>query len=170
MKPALNILFAAGLLSACAPTQAPEPQGQGDVVTEIAASDLPGPVQAAVLESMPDMTILEVLRKERGDRVYFDVEGERADGSEIELDVLFADGTAKVVEIQRDLPWSAVPEAVQSAAMTAGAAEPVRIIESTQTDGSIIYELFADGMPKDPAMEVRVRDGEVEVLAERWPH
>ena len=110
------------------------------------------------------------LRKERGDRVYFDVEGERADGSEIELDILFADGVAEVVEIQRDLAWADVPGDVRDAAFEAGAAEPVRIIESVQTDGSIIYELFADGMPSDPAMEVKSHEGQVEVLTERWPH
>mgnify|MGYP000153282304 CR=1 FL=1 len=47
----------------------------------------------------------------------------------------------------------------------------LRVIESKQAeDGSVIYELFADGQPADPAMEVRVLDGEAEVLAERWPH
>jgi hypothetical protein len=170
MKPAIHIILAAGLFSACSPSQAPEPQSQGDLVTEVAPADLPSSVQAAVSEAMPDMTVLEVLRKERGERVYFDVEGERADGSEIELDILYADGVAEVVEIQRDLPWTDVPVDVQAAATAAGAAEPVRIIESTQTDGSIIYELFADGMPKDPAMEVKAKDGQVEVLTERWPH
>ncbi len=170
MKSATHIIVAAGILSACSPTQVPEPQSQGDIVTEVAPTDLPGPVQSAVSEAMPDMTVLEVLRKERGQRIYFDVEGERADGSEIELDILYADGVAEVVEIQRDLPWIAVPADVQAAATAAGAAEPVRIIESTQTDGSIIYELFADGMPKNPAMEVQSKDGQVEVLAERWPH
>ena len=119
MKSATHIIVAAGILSACSPTQVPEPQSQGDIVTEVAPTDLPGPVQSAVSEAMPDMTVLEVLRKERGQRVYFDVEGERADGSEIELDVLYADGVAEVVEIQRDLPWTAVPADVQAAPMAA---------------------------------------------------
>ncbi len=170
MKPAIHIFVAAGLLAACSADPAPSDHGQSDIVTELAPADLPGPVQAAVSATMPDMTVMEVLRKERGDRVYFDVEGERADGSEIELDILFADGVAEVVEIQRDLPWADVPGDVRDAAFEAGAAEPVRIIESVQTDGSIIYELFAEGMPSDPAMEVKSHEGQVEVLAERWPH
>ena len=170
MKPVIYITIAAGLLAACSQEPAQTLQSQGDIVTEFAPDDLPGPVQAAVSAAMPDMTVQEVLRKERDERVYFDVEGERADGSEIELDILYADGVAEVVEIQRDLAWPDVPATVREAAQSAGASEPVRIIESVQTDGSIIYELFAEGQPSNPAMEVKTSDGQVEVLAERWPH
>lgn len=170
MKPVIYITIAAGLLAACSQEPAQTLQSQGDIVTEVAPDDLPGPVQAAVSAAMPDMTVQEVLRKERDERVYFDVEGERADGSEIELDILYADGVAEVVEIQRDLAWSDVPATVREAAQSAGASEPVRIIESVQTDGSIIHELFAEGQPSNPAMEVKTSDGQVEVLAERWPH
>lgn len=170
MKTLISITVAAGLLAACSQEPAATLPSQGDIITEIAPGDLPGPVQAAVSAAMPDMVIQEVLRKERNERVYFDVEGERADGSEIELDILYADGVAEVVEIQRDLAWSDVPATVREAALSAGAGEPVRIIESVQTDGSIIYELFAAGQPSDPAMEVKTSEGKVEVLAERWPH
>ena len=48
--------------------------------------------------------------------------------------------------------------------------EPVRVIESTQTDGSVIYELFAAGAPEKPSLEVRVTDGKAEVLKEEWMH
>jgi hypothetical protein len=34
----------------------------------------------------------------------------------------------------------------------------------------VIYELFADGQPATPALEVRVVDGRAEVLKEAWPH
>jgi len=54
MKSATHIIVAAGILSACSPTQVPEPQSQGDIVTEVAPTDLPGPVQSAVSEAMPD--------------------------------------------------------------------------------------------------------------------
>jgi hypothetical protein len=46
----------------------------------------------------------------------------------------------------------------------------VRVIESTQTDGSVIYELFAQGAPEKPSLEVRVTDGKAEVLEEEWKH
>ena len=81
-----------------------------------------------------------MLKKVRGDRVYFDVEGEDGDGSEIEFDVLMQeDGSAQIVEIQRDLEWSDVPEEVRSIALEASGGEtPVRTIESLQTDGAVI--------------------------------
>jgi hypothetical protein len=44
------------------------------------------------------------------------------------------------------------------------------VIESRQTDGTVIYELFADGAPAMPALEVALRDGQAKVLAEVWPH
>ena len=42
---------------------------------------------------------------------------------------------------------------------------PVRVIEGVQEDGSVIYELFAEGKPGEPAAEVAVRDGVAEVLS-----
>ncbi|MEL6955387.1 MAG: hypothetical protein AAFO88_01970, partial [Pseudomonadota bacterium] len=87
------------------------------------------------------------------------------------FDVLMEGEEARIVEIQRDLSWSDVPADVREVGLEAsGGALPVRTIESTQTDGSVIYELFADGKPSDPAYEVRVRGGEVELLSERWVH
>ena len=117
------------------------------------------------------MEVKEFERKEREGRVYFDVEGVRADGSEIELDLLGENGAFKVVEIQRDIAWAQAPQSARAAAATASASfQPVRVIESRQTDGSVIYELFADGAPAKPALEVRVANGQAEVLKEEWPH
>ena len=107
---------------------------------------------------------LEVLRN-------YDVEGTLA-GADIELDLLETPRGWEVVEIQRDLPWTAVPAGVRAAAEAARAGFiPVRIIESVQAaDGAIIYELFADGQPATPALEVRAAGGRIEVLKETWPH
>ena len=117
------------------------------------------------------MTVAEVERKEREDRVYYDVEGARPDGSEVELDIQQTGDRFEVVEIQRDVAFADMPEAVQTTARAAtGAFAPERIIESRQMEGGVIYELFAAGQPAEPAMEVRVRDGKAEVLTERWPH
>ena len=75
-----------------------------------------------------------------------------------------------VLEVQRDIAWSTVPETVRATAAAApGSFEPVRVIESTQTvDGSVVYELFRaaeDGIPsRGPDMEVRWHEGSAEVI------
>ena len=155
----------AGLaLAACATTE-------DVVITGIEPSALPASVTAAIAAERPDFTVEEVLKKVRDGRTYYDVEGEVADGSELEFDVLMEGDAATIVEIQRDLAWDDVPDAVRSVALVASeGAVPVRTIESTQTDGAVIYEFFAEGVPADPAWEVRVQGGKVELLDERWMH
>ena len=140
-------------------------------VTQVDASTLPPEVLSIVTNAVPGININGAEKKEREGRVYYDVEGTRADGSEVELDLLEENGAYKIVEIQRDIPWSEAPEPARAAAAKAERPfEPVRVIESTQTDGSIIYELFAEGAPQKPALEVKMADGNAEVLAEEWPH
>lgn len=158
-------------LGACDQAAPARPAAPATAVTPTTAADLPEPVRAAVLAARPGMVITEAELKERDGRRYYDVEG-ALDGAALELDMLETPAGWRVVEIQRDLPWTAVPASVQAAAATARAGfTPVRIIESTQADdGSVIYELFADGQPATPALEVRVRDGRAEVLKEVWPH
>jgi len=159
-------------LAACNPPEpADAPPAPATAITPTAASDLPEAVRAAVLAARPAMVIAEAELKEREGRRYYDVEG-TVDGAEIELDLLETPQGWQVVEIQRDLAWSAVPADVRSAADAARAGfVPVRVIESVQAeDGAVIYELFADGQPATPALEVRARDGRVEVLREAWPH
>lgn len=140
-------------------------------ITPTAAADVPEAVQAVVDATRPGMVITEAELKEREGRRYYDVEG-TLHGAEIELDMLETPEGWQVVEIQRDIAWSAVPATVSGAARTARAGfTPVRVIESTQAeDGAVIYELFAEGQPATPALEVRVKDGETEVLKEVWPH
>ena len=151
--------------------EAPPKKEIAMTVTEVDAANLPPELVSVVTGAVPGMQIEGAERKERDDRVYFDVEGKRADGSEVELDVLQEGNTYKVVEIQRDISWSEAPEIARTAAAASEKVfEPVRVIESTQTDGSVIYELFAEGAPKKPALEVRVTDGKAEVLKEEWLH
>lgn len=152
------------------PADAPAP-APVTAITPTAAADLPEAVRAAVLAARPGMTIAEAELKEREGRRYYDVEG-TVDGADIELDLLETPRGWRVVEIQRDLAWSAVPADVHAAAETARAGfVPVRVIESVQAaDGAVIYELFADGQPATPALEVRVQNGRTEVLREVWPH
>ncbi|ACT60486.1 hypothetical protein [Hirschia baltica] len=139
-------------------------------ITDLAAADIPVDIVNLVTIASPGLQIGEAQKKVRDGRTYFDVEGETAEGEEIEFDVLMTENGPEIVEIQRDLAWSEVPEIASQAALEVGDVNPVRVIESKQPDGSIIYELFAEGQPGDPAMEVRVVDGVAEVLAERWPH
>jgi hypothetical protein len=178
---ALRTLFSAALLTvvvcACArDTQrasdaASPPGAEPTAAVNYAAPNLPPEVLTAVKAAVPDMTIREAERKERDGRVYYDVEGVKADGSEIELDLLGENGAFKVVEIQRDIAWADAPEVARTAAGASSKPfEPARVIESRQTDGSVIYELFTQGAPAKPALEVRVMDGKAEVLKDEWPH
>ena len=171
------LILATGViaLAACNQPQPAEPAdapaAPATAITPTAAADIPEAVRAAVLAARPGMTIAEAELKEREGRRYYDVEG-TVDGAEIELDLLETPQGWRVVEIQRDIPWTAVPTGVSAAAGQARAGfVPVRVIESAQADGSaVIYELFADGQPATPALEVSVKDGRTEVLKEVWPH
>ncbi len=178
-----TILILAGALASCSGTEeasqtnAAAPangvlgQGPATNISEVAAASLPAELASVIEKTVPGMTVDEVERKEREGRVYFDVEGKRPDGSEVELDVLLDGGTYRIVEIQRDIAWAKAPAAVVGTAKAAkGYFEPARVIESRQTDGSTIFELFAPGRTDEPAMEVRLRDGKAELLEERWDH
>jgi hypothetical protein len=49
-------------------------------------------------------------------------------------------------------------------------AQIVRVIESTQTDGAIIYEVFIEGHSSDPRFEIYSKEGEFKLLSTRWEH
>lgn len=174
----LPALISASLVSACSPAaedtandaildDAPE-----QVSTDIGADDIPDGVLTAAEAKIPGMVIAEVERKERDNMVFFDVEGARPDGSEVELDMLQeTDRTFRVVEVQRDIAWDAVP--ANARAVTDGVEgmfTPDRVIESVQNDGTIIYELFAPGKTDAPSAEISVKDGKAEMLTERWKY
>lgn len=182
MKAHLKIgsaLLLAGALAACSEgtetgnTQS-APVSANEVANEVAGAvtaDLPPGVTSAVEAAVPGMKVEEAERKEREGRVYYDVEGTRPDGSEVELDLLQKGDAFEVVEIQRDIPWTEAPENIRkTAAASPKAFEPVRVIESKQTDGSIIYELFVADQPAKPALEVQVKDNAAKILTEEWPH
>ena len=177
----MRIIFVAGMLAlaGCSGGEANEqtaangvlPPGPATNASAVTGDSLPAELRALAERTVPGMTIVEAERKEREGRVYYDVEGTRPDGSEVELDMLQEGNAYRVVEIQRDIAWSeAPPPAVAAAKAAAGAFAPERVIESTQTDGTVIYELFAPGRTDEPAMEVRFKDGKAEVLGERWAH
>ncbi len=163
MKHLLTASLAALILSACASTP-------DVIITEVDPMDLPASVYSAIEAERSDFTPMEVLKKVRGDRVYYDVEGELADETELEFDILMNGDVAEIVEIQRDLTFEDMPTKVQSMVDEVETTRPVRIIESVQTDGSVIYEFFAPGAPADPAYEIRSHEGQLERLTERWIH
>ena len=129
-------------------------------ISSVAAADLPPGVRDAVLARVPGMKIAEAERKERDGKTFYDVEGTRPDGSPVELDLIEEAGAFRVVEMQRDIAWADAPAPVRAAAAApADAFTPARVIESTQNDGTIVYELFAPGKADEPAAEVNWKDG-----------
>ncbi|MNH55778.1 hypothetical protein D3C85_411460 [compost metagenome] len=147
------------------------PQGPHTIITSLTPAELPSALTAKVLAASPGLTITGAERKEREDRIYFDVAGQRPDGAEIELDVQQINDGFDIVEIQRDLTFDEMPEPVRALTATAlGQVRPARIIESVQKDGIAIFELFAPGQPAEPSAEIRFAGGEAKLLTERWPH
>ena len=142
------------------------------MTTEVALSDVPQAVKDVVTAARGDFQMAEVLKKVRDGRVYYDVEGEVSGGVEIEFDVLMTEQGPKIVEIQRDLAWADVPLSARHVVDEANkdTLEIVRIIESLQTDQSIIYEVFVAGQSDGPRFEVQAKDGQVKLLPERWKH
>lgn len=156
-----------------APANGTLPQGPATAISNVAAAELPAGVAELAEATVPGMKIEEAERKERDGRTYYDVEGTRPDGSEVEIDMLVQpDGSLKAVEVQRDIAWGHAPAAVRAAAAaTADAFTPERVIESRQIeDGRTIYELFAPGKPGEPAMEIAWKDGKATLLTERAIH
>ena len=79
-------------------------------------------------------------------------------------------GKWRVVETQRDIAFAAAPEPVR-AAHKAGFT-PNRVIESTQADGLVIYELFgeAGGDPQGRKVEIKWDGRKAELLDKEWAH
>lgn len=137
---------------------------------QAAASAVPAEIAAVVSAATPGITITNG-EPAAGNNEY-EVTGTMPNGDEIELDLAQSNGAWTVLEIQRDVPWSSVPEPVRAVAADApNSFEPVRVIESKQAaDGSVIFELFSaadqDGSPAGgPAMEVRWHDGKAAVIS-----
>ena len=146
--------------AACSPPASETTQPEATV------SPVPADIAAVASAAAPGITITS---GEFGNDQY-EVTGTLPNGDEIEIDMVQSNGAWTVLEIQRDVAWSSVPEPVRAAAAAApDSFEPVRVIESTQAeDGSVVYELFRaaqDGSPsRGPAMEVRWHEGSAEVI------
>lgn len=135
----------------------------------VGLADVPADVMAVATAAGPGVTFNEAEFETRNGKAYWDIEGEGPNG-EIEFDITQVDGQWAVVETQRDISTTDVPSAVAAAlAEAAGDFEPVRIIESIQSDGLVIYEFFGAG---DASVKHEVSwDGELaEHLDEEWAH
>lgn len=170
-------------LAACAPevpeaTNAATAQASGNRVatsgkSDVPLAEVPPEVMAAARAARPGFTPAEAESETRDGRRYFDVEGALPDGSEIEFDIMEEGGNWRVVETQRDIAFAAAPDPVREAALAHDPAlAPVRVIESVQADGLVIYELYAAVAGDAPERKVEVRwDGrEANVLEEEWAH
>jgi hypothetical protein len=158
---ALTTLALAAAVCSPAVSEAAPPQAP--------ASAVPAEIAAVASAAAPGITITN--GEPNAGNTEYEVTGTMPNGEEVELDLVQSNGAWTVLEIQRDVAWSSVPEPVRAAAAAApDAFEPVRVIESTQAaDGSIVFELFSpagqDGRPsRGPAMEVRWHDGKAEVM------
>jgi hypothetical protein len=160
--------FQSALLALALAAAACSPPDSETTQPEAGASSVPADVAAVASAAAPGMTITSGELSEGNDE--YEVTGMLPNGDEIELDMVQSNGAWTVLEIQRDVAWSSVPEPVRAAAAAApDSFEPVRVIESRQTaDGSVVYELFratGDGSPTGgPAMEVRWHEGRAEVI------
>ena len=148
--------------AACSPPASDSTQAQSEV------AGVPAEIAEVALAAMPDVNITGgELNPGNGE---FEIVGTLPNGDEVEFDMVQSSGDWAVLEIQRDIAWSTVPEPVRAVAgAQPDAFEPARVIESTQgADGSIVYELFRateDGSPASSlALEVRWHEGNAEAL------
>ena len=168
-----NILAVAAIctLPACAATQSASVATSGK--SEVAVADLPADVLAAALAARPGFTATEAERETREGRRYFDVGGTLPDGGKIEFDIMEEGGRWRVVEVQRDIALSAAPAPVGAAAARHDAAfVPTRVIESDQTNGIVIYELFGPrgGDAQGRKVEIKWDGSRADVLTKEWAH
>ena len=172
MTKPLLIAMAVFSCTAAACSKSEAPRASATEITEIALADVPASVVSLVTAERAGFEMEEVLKKVRDGRTYYDVEGELPSGDEIEFDVLMTSSGPEIVEVQRDILWNQVPSHAREV-VKAGNTDDlkiVRVIESTQTDESIIYEIFVEGHKSDPRFEAQVKDGEAKLLTSRWKH
>ena len=92
--------------AACSPPASETTQPEG------AASSVPADIAAQASAAAPGITITG---GELGNNQY-EVSGTLPNGDEIEIDLVQSNGAWTVLEIQRDIAWSTVPEPVRAEA------------------------------------------------------
>lgn len=175
MRKTLSLLLL-GALAACggAPVaspdnavMAPSNRVQTSGKTPVPLAQVPDAVLAAARTARPGFTPSEAEAEIREGRRYFDIEGRLPDGSEIEFDIMEENGVWRVVETQRDIVFGTAPALVQAAARAHDPAlAPTRVIESTQAEGLVIFEVYQG----ERKMELRWDGREARVLDREWEH
>jgi hypothetical protein len=167
-----NVLWIPALygLAACNPAEVPADNNlvPNTVATsgksEVPIAEVPKAVLDAAAAAQPGFVPAEAESETRDGRAYFDIGGKLADGSEVEFDIMEEAGKWRVVEAQRDIRLAVAPEAVRRAA---GDFQAGRVIESRQSDGLVIYELYDSGERK---LEIKWDGKSAETLTEEWAH
>ena len=160
----------------CSDTTEPNANEQADKVetsgkTGASLGSLPREVLAAAKAAQPSMNVTAAESETRDGRKYYDVAGRLPDGSDIELDLLQDPKGWKVVETQRDIALTAVPQAVRSTFDNADSRfTQDRIIESRQNDGIIIYEFLGPKIENQFKVEIKFDGAKAEVLTQEWAH
>lgn len=163
-------------LLGCGNQDAPKPQKKiGSNMNhkfELALSEVPVEASMAVLELQPDFKLVAAEKEFKHGDTYIDLEGTRGNGIEVEFDLLQQGEKWVVVERQRDISLIECPVAVVNT-LRKGAPgfEPVRIMESDQLNGIIIYDFFAEFEDGNVLQqEVKYEDGQASLLQEEWRH
>ena len=163
-----NVQYALTALALAAAACSPPPSET--TPPQAGASAVPSEIAAVASAGAPGIRITSAELDAANDE--YEVTGTMPNGDEIELDLVQSNGAWTVLEIQRDIAWSSVPEAVRAAAIAApNSFEPVRVIESKQAeDGSVVFELFSaedqsGNPPAGPSMEVRWHEGKAAVIS-----
>ncbi|HEX8381722.1 MAG TPA: hypothetical protein VF619_14365 [Allosphingosinicella sp.] len=169
MKP---IVLVPALLALIGCGQSAAPPGDGSAANKVVTSGkrdvplagVPPEVLTAATASQPGFVPAEAEAETRDGRDYFDIGGRLADGSEIEFDIVRQGAGWEVVETQRDIALAAAPQAVRSAAEGFAA---IRVIESRQKDGLVIFELYDS---KQRKLEIKWDGRSAERLTAEWAH
>jgi len=134
----------------------------------IAIDQIPLGILIKIAEHSPKFSPKEAEKEIKHGNTYIDVEGVNENGEEIEFDMLLEeDGSWVIAEIQGDLTLRQVPKPVQDIFKQTVDAEPLRIIESDQGDGTTIYEFYTEEGGKEIKTEVKLS---VELLTKEWQH
>jgi hypothetical protein len=160
------------LVSACGEAAHRGDQVESSGKSEVALAAVPPEVLEAAVTARPGFAPAEAESEMRDGRRYFDIGGTLPNGSEVEFDIMEEGGRWQVVETQRDIAFAEVPTQVRAVAADDAAFAPTRVIESTQADGLVIYELFGPQGedPQGRKIEVRWDGTNAERLTAEWAH
>ncbi|UTF61833.1 PepSY-like domain-containing protein [Gilvimarinus sp. DA14] len=139
---------------------------------DIQVEQVPPQALEAVEKLAPGFVLHEAEKESKHGKQYLDLEGETADGEEIEFDMLLNDqGLWEAVEIQKDLQLGDTPAPVQDLFSNSFPSKhPARIIESQQMDGLVIYEFYFVEEGKTTKREIKLDGDKASVLEQEWTH